>query len=287
MGVRLLDQLTADVRDVVMPLLSCIVDNAGIYRNEVLMLRGDGETQYIAEVHNAKHGYHCRQSYSGNIVPILSELGLAVPISHDSFQFLPSALQAYREQSELTDHEVQRRIGEELFRIWKEDPHRHISTQHDVDELTARLGITRQQYFENARILCVLGLAVEGKHAENTLEGGNLDLASPEGVRWAAAGYPPVGEDRSPTVNVTVHITMQQLFQEVERLPIEEADKERIDELFRQFEVERHKSDPSYKPLQDLLSMASSVKELAPLLFRFGAKYVDDIERMAQHVPGL
>src|SRR5690606_25016977 len=104
---RLLDQLTDDVREAVMALLACIVDSSGSYRNEGLMLRGDGETQYIVEMHNPKKGYHCRQSYPGNIVPILSALGLAVPINHDSFQFLPAALQAYREQTEVPDHEVQ------------------------------------------------------------------------------------------------------------------------------------------------------------------------------------
>ncbi|MGI8483154.1 MAG: hypothetical protein ACR2OU_02695 [Thermomicrobiales bacterium] len=134
--------------------------------------------------------------------------------------------------------EIQRRIGRELFRNWRKDPHQRHSTEWDIEALTRRIGISQQQFMENAYILCDLGYAIQARHLENSLKNGNLDLTSPKGVAWANAGFPLIGVDGTPVVNVTVNVTLQQVIQEVEGLRISQEDKERIEQLFRQFEGE-------------------------------------------------
>lgn len=304
MSLGLIEQLDVDDRALVTGLLTCIVDRPEVYRNEVRHFSIDGQTTYVVVTRADVSGNEsCRLVHASNIAPYLASLGVVVQAdpppphvnrrtgrsiskSSQAFKFTPQAIQNHSDINRLPDNEVQRLIGERLYLIWRQQSDRRNSTEHDFDEFSRRLGVTRQRLMENARVLCELGYATQGKHAENSLENGNLDLTSPKGVQWANAGCPPIGVDGAPVVNVTVKVTLQQVFQEVRRLDISEEDKEQFELLLRRFEEETRRTQPSYKPLQDLLDMATKVRELAPVLFRFGADHIDDIGRMAQHLPG-
>lgn len=300
-----LEELTADDRSLVMQLLSCIVDRSNDYLNEVQHFAGGDEVHYFVRVRDARRPEQRSDvTHPTNIAPLLADLGLAIevppphpqidlrtgsaiPRPSEAFQFTPLAIQAYKDQTHLSSAEIQRRIGQALYKNWQRDRRQRRDEPLDVRQLCDQLGISEEQFFNNAYILLNLGYAYEGRHMECTLENGNLSLTLQKGLAWANAGFPPLGLDGTPIVNLTVHITLQQVIREVQQLDLAEEDKERIELLFRRLEQEVGKEEPSYKPLQDLLDMATKVKELAPLLFRFGADHLDDIQRMSHHLPGV
>lgn len=305
MTASILGQLPDDERMLVMSLLACIVDHSTDYLNEVHHISELGGVQYFVRKRNgASPVQPGAYSHPVNIAPMLARLDIAVeapppspqvdrrtsiaiPRASEAFQFTPQAIQAYRDTSELSRAEIQRRIGQALFEIWQGDRSHERTNVLDVPQLCAKWSISEDRFFDNAYILRDLGYASEGRYLESTLEQGNLFLTSPRGLAWANAGFPSLGVDGTPIVNITVHVTVQQVIQEVQQLNLSEEDKERIELLFYRFEQESQHDSPSYKPLQDLLDMATKVKDLAPLLFRFGAQHLDDIHRMSQNLPGI
>lgn len=300
-----LDELIPEDRDLTMRLLACIVDNGAVYQNRVVRRPDEIGTRYIVlSKENQSQGPESSQSYPSNITDLLVNAGLAVetpppspkvdkkhglviPRPSQGFVFTPLALNSYKNRFFLPPTEIQHRIGVELLENWHEYPDDPGVSPIDVSATCKSLGVTEVQFFRNIHILQSLGYVSTGQLMGGTLENGHIFLTEPKGLSWANAGSSPLGPDGSPIVNVTVNITLQHIIQEVEGLNISDEDKERIEILFHRFEVESKKDNPSFKPLQDLLSVAANVKELFPVLFKFGASHIDDIGRMVHHLPGI
>lgn len=212
---------------------------------------------------------------------------LVIPRQSQAFHFTALAINAYKSTFDLLPTEVQHRIGNTLLEHWHTYRGGRGAKPIDIPNVCKAIGVNQDQFFQNVYILKSLGYVYPGRYLEGKLENGYVFLTELKGLSWANAGSPPIGPDGTPVVNVTVNVTLQQVIREVESLRISDEDKERIELLFRRFQEETKKERPSYKPLQDLLDMATKVKELAPVLFKFGADHIDDIGRMTNNFPGL
>ena len=63
--------------------------------------------------------------------------------------------------------------------------------------------------------------------------------------------------------------------------------KDQLELLLRRFDEEGKKARPSYKPMQDLLDMATKVNDLAPIVVKFFGDHMDTVAKMAEHLPGV
>ncbi len=301
-----LDQLPDDEKRLVMALLSCVVDHADDFVNEVHHLGTTAGVQYFVQVREGQQPSVPHQyTHPTNAAPLLASLQLvieappprpridrrtrtAIPRPSQGFQLTPLALQAYCDAKSVSNAQIQRRIGEELYERWRRDRHRMGDEPIDVGAMSQELGIERDRFVDNLYILHHQGYVLEPPYSlQGALEQGYAYLSPDRGIGWANAGFPDIAQLSSTNVTVTVHVTLQQVIQEVEQLPISQEEKERFELLLRRFDEEARKGEPSYKPLQDALDMLSKVKELAPVGIRFFADHLDDIQRMAHHLPGM
>ncbi|MDP9368182.1 MAG: hypothetical protein M3Q03_07895 [Chloroflexota bacterium] len=299
MSASLLDQLPPSDRQLVMTLLSFVVDFPDDHCNEVHFLNYGRGTLYSVETYDDRPSHHDRElEHPTNIVHLLERLNLAsiippnpprmvrgklkVPES-TRFNFTPTALELYRRATTLTDQDVRRRLGEYLYDQYLQ--HGEAPIHFDVEGIAQHTGLEPSRIRSQTRVLYGVGLVGGIRPVGGEEEFVCIHLSKPAGVRWAATGFSDTLGESSTTVHV--NITIQQVLQEAEGLPIAPEDLERFELLLRRLEEEGQKERPNYKPLQDMLDMASKVKELAPLVIRYGAAHLDDIQRMVGHIPGV
>ncbi len=223
-----------------------------------------------------------------NLGEILRARGFAEKTQTEGhYRFTDQALAWYQQPAPLSNQEIQSRLGQYLFDQHLIGDIDRATDRLDLGEVAAKLGVTRDRLVANARILEDMGFVTSGPYGGRRIEDGHIYLTKPQGVQWANDGAPPVRADGSPVVSVTVHVTLQQVIQQVEQLDTSEEMKERIELLLRRFEEEAKKDEPSYKPMMDLLEAATKVKDLAPIVVKFFGDHMDTISQMAHRLPGI
>lgn len=292
-------------RDVVMRLLQEAAKEPDIHFVRMSQLppppRNTGEWAYGVGFKSGRNAQTTSRYTREPIKDALIARGFASIISPGdsmAFAFTEEAFAWYQAQMAPSESEVRKSIGSSLYHEFLDDADHGL----EAAEISERTGIDQTQVKRQLRVLAKLEHAEEmvnpGSFIGSTALGSEIHwlsdpsatrytLQSPEGVRWAAAGFPEISYGQSTNLSVTVVLTLQQAVQQVEALPISEDDKARFERILRRFEEEGAKEAPSYKPLQDGLDMLSKVTALWPVGFKFFTQNLDTIERMARHVTGM
>lgn len=216
---------------------------------------------------------------SGNIFAPLKTHGWvhSVPNSQ-SYAFTEEAFEWLRAEKS-SPAKLRVALGKSLYEIYSNDP--TLPIKWVPEDVATQLGAARSSVIVETSNLVTIGLL------QDITPFGGEDIRfyqfTPVGMQWALANFPE-SLNAGPNVVVNLVINVEPYIQQVEQLAIDDDLKMRLELALHRLEVESRKSDPTYAPLRELLSMMADSAQVAsvalPLIYQYHGAFM----RMAASV---
>jgi len=288
----LLTQFSDEETQLLMEMLSCVVDHADEYSNGVHFLGGDGVVRFFVERRNESVAHRPKEELVGSLMftDKLSTTGLitlARPAAlrfdwkgrprggePNAFYFTPQALDLYRKRNTVDDAQVRAAIGRYVYEQYQQHPHEFLD--FNVEEVARRINVASARVREQTRLLRDVGILSDIGPVNGDVELGLLQL-SQEGLRWAVRGF---SDDlfREPVVNVSVQINIRNVIQDIRETPVPEDVKHEAADLVKEIQEE-----PTIEKVSRLFGLAANVHQLAPAVIRF---VTENGPALMHHLPG-
>ncbi len=187
-----------EARAVVRDMLAAVVDHPDIHRNLFRYQRQtDGTWEYFVGQHRsgpAAFTQYIRLPI--NVVDLLVTRGWAEANRDPQFgagwySFTEKAVDWYRRNSGPSDDQVRTAIGRYFLRLEEREPNE--PHRFDADAISQELGIDESRVTAQTHFLVNLGL-LDDVGPKGTKMPKFYQLSRPDGFRWAATGFPPIGE---------------------------------------------------------------------------------------------
>jgi uncharacterized membrane protein len=137
----------------------------------------------------------------------------------------------------------------------------------------------------------LIGAHLLERHRSHSEDLGLLRLTEPEGVRWAAAGFPPIGTlgSHHAKVSVSLQVEVRTVLQEVQTAAVDPTVLEQYELRLRRVEEELAKPDGQgrLQTVHDLVETANGSKDLLIPTLGFLATHADKIKTFAEGVGNL
>lgn len=197
------------------------------------------------------------------------------------YRFTGAALAWHRRHGGPSVDDVRKVIGRHLLAMSASG-----LLPYDPESLAHQHHLTIGQVQAETHMLVGAGL-IE-RHREIGTEFGFLQLSSPEGFRWAAAGYRPISELVSPTINVNVdlHVEVRNTIREAEAANVPRDVLDQFEVRLRRLEDELEEGEGSFDTVKDLIETANSSKDLLGPAIRFLYRHWDKIQTLGDEAIG-
>jgi hypothetical protein len=192
--------------------------------------------------------------------------------------FTDSAFEWHRTFGGPDDDEVRRRIGRVLYRHIGVVPPPYV-----FDEVAQSIGIPSPRVERETHVLMGSGFV------ESVLAGdreiGILALTRPLGIRWAAAGFPPIGsmDNVSLAVAVNLRVDVNTILQQTRGSGVDQALLDAFEVRLGRLEEELEKPDGegSFEKVKDIVETANNSRQLLESLIPFMMKHWDKIQALS------
>lgn len=280
--------LNAQEIKLVTRLLECIVDHQDEYQNLVRFTSGDGKLILMPAPRNppVRHkpgDLHGNRSLLSKLESMgWIQLDAPTPIrstkrgirggTSNAFFFTPKARDAYRLRNHVTDEQIREAAGEHIFDLYQADADNLLEIS--IDAIILKTRAERARVIVQLRLLRDMGIIKDIGPLNRSAEFGLMSL-TPQGIQWAINGFPK-DLASSPPVNVTVNLDTGDLLRALAAIDVPVEEKEEIKEL-----VEELKREPTSEKVSRLLTIASSVQQLAGPI----SKFVQENWHVLGHLP--
>ena len=299
MGSGDLSFLDPQQQALVRQMLSAVVDHPDKHLNRVMIRpHPDGSFEYFVGQRGGTSAFPQYQRLPVNIITPLIGHGwmeaIRDPTMSGSYRFTEHALEWHHANSGPSEDEIRRRIGGYLYGQFKRHPGE--PQPFDVRAIAEQLDVSKEDLIAQGWVLKAAGyVATLGTvRAFSSREGMVSDqepdpplhflhLTQPQGVTWAASGFPPIGEAAAPhvTVNLDLHVQVQAVINQARQAEIPKELLERFELLMRRVEEEFAKPEGRYEPVKGAIETAAASKELMGPLVGFLARNWDRIQGLA------
>jgi hypothetical protein len=205
--------------------------------------------------------------------------------AHDPKRFTEKAFAWYEQFGGPSDDEVRKRIG----RLLQGHVGKPIPPFYSVEEVAAAIDVPPNRVYSETHMLIGAGLAHQKRSADS--EFGALGLTEPEGIRWAAAGFPPIGTIGVFTANVALdlRVEVRSIIEQVRHADVDPVLLEQFEARLRRLEEELEKPDGegNFERVKDVVSSANTTREFLEQTIPFLMNHWPKIQAMADAVGNM
>ncbi len=268
-----------------MQMLSAVVEHPETYQNRIgvehASVHGNYEYFLVEQAGAASTPFPQYGVLSMQVMPVLVHYGFVEKDGTDGwYRFTNKAIDWYRERG-VSNHEIQKRIGEALFERYGRDV-----DYPTADELVVLLGVTPDRVHRNLEILVDLGYVLPDLHV--WMDGmpppppSTYALSRSTGLLWANGGFRPIGLDPVPVVNVEVRNEINIAISEARAGDVPRELLERFEARFRRIEEELEKPQGRFEPVKEMMETANQSKDLLGPAVRFLFRNWDKIQQLGE-----
>ena len=165
----------------------------------------------------------------------------------------------------------------------------------DIPVVAKQIQVDEAQVLVQGRVLKDLGLAAEvgqvfvysgvdemAKAPQAPVDLYHLHLSVPDGIRWAAAGFPPIAAIGSSHVNVTLNlrVEIQNTINEARSSDVSRELLEQFEARIRRVEEEMEKPDGRFEAVKEMLDTANQSKDLLGPAIKFLYRHWDRVQQL-------
>ena len=289
------DHLKPDEARLVKEMLNAVVNYPDAINNRFTVKRVSlrapiqGYSYFLSANGSALSPFRNNQILPEDISLVLLNLKLIEPErghnkSGSWFSFTEAALEWHHQFGDPSADEIQKRIGRYLHHYVGIVPPFFV-----VDEIATEIKVPTLRVLRETRMLKGAGLIYS--LLQNDTEFGALALSEPEGIRWAAAGFPSIGSLNAPITNVSLSLSVQvtSIIEQARNADISKEQLLLFEALMQRAasELDKPKGNGKFEAIKDLVAFAANIKELVPLAGSFVAENGDKIQGLSDAVGNI
>jgi len=290
------DNLKPDEQRLVKELLNALVNHPDAFNNSFTVERTghlapvQGYQYYLSPRGSVTSPFQNNEVLSRDISLLLLHLKFVEPErGHNKpgswFCFTEAALEWHKQYGGLSADEIRTRIGRILYREagWTS------ANDYREEEVAAAIGTTPERVIFETMVLIRAGKVF--RRFQGTSNFGVLQLTEPEGILWATAGFPPIGQQAVQTLNLNLdlRVEVRTIIEQVRASAVDPSLLERYELRLRRVEEELEKPSGHgrLQTVHDLVETANESRELLIPTAGFLANHADKIKTFVEGIGSL
>jgi hypothetical protein len=281
-----LDEVHPDAKPLVKRMLAAVADYPNVHHNGFSVSRTQDGYDYFVAMGGTGGGtspFRQHQVHPFDVVDLLihhriAQAKINPQWPNDFRSFTDRAIEWHHTYGGPDDDEVNKRIGRILYQYVGAVP-----PSYRIEEVAQKIGVPPERVNRQIRILKAAGFAHSVLAGD--VDDGHLALTEPVGVRWAAAGFPPIGTFNSLALDVSVNLRLDfnAVLRDVRAADVDQALKDQLEIRLRRLEeeLEKPEGEGSFDTVKDVVETANNSRQLLESVIPLLVRHWDKVQALS------